>query len=1577
MNTLNITSTTENLQIINVSGDTSGSYFDLLPVQNWEGRATITIRIEDSHGNVAEHGCEVLVGHLACGNISDNTIWDADTIHVTCDVTVSENALLKIMPGTVVLFHGFQSIKVLGQINATGTASEKIIFTSQDSTGFYSVYNDGHIYEENIGWNRIYIRNHSIDIRISVFKHCIFKYASNSALYVSLYPGIEIMDCEFKYNISGAIYAYNTRAQIKNCTFTNNTSRFNASAIIGQLATIIDSCIFKDNMSVERAGAILLHSGEHLVTNSLFERNSVRSGACLDITGKTRISKNIFINNTSWHTGTGAAMLYSGVLFDNNLVCKNIGNKSPNVSWGASGGVYLCGTPILTNNTIVYNKAYNGMGGGLCIEESSAPVVYNTIIYGNQSDPVMNQINFYNGNSSTGLSIINSNIQGGKEEITGLGNILMYENNIETDPEFLTDTLQAGTPLVIEPSYLALSDSSHCINSGTPDTTGLNLPEFDLAGNPRIYPGIIQRIDIGAYEFQGEPENRPPIVEKTDDQEMFVSTSKDITVSYSETDTNDSVSVNISSSLPNICIDSVIINTSQISFKIIPEKRWIGTGDIIIILSDKAGHVVSDTFAVDVTNMVCGTIAGDMIWDADTIKVNCDVNVTGNLTIKPGTYVEFQGHYQLKVNSLQAIGTPTDSIIFTINDTTGFHDFNTTDGGWNGIFIMWGYPPSRLEYCKVKYGKILDYVWYNNCCVIAALESKLEIKNSDLVYNYANNGAVSISEGNSFNLEHSNISNNFCSAIGGWSYDLEIDSCVIKNNNGTGISYGPSSRASITNNIISNNKGRGISAAEPLRSIISGNYIAYNKCGISIREFDVPENGLISNNIIAHNSPEGGIYMKEHNYPIVNNIICNNISTSNNCGGGITLSLCNPKLINNTILNNSAPTGGGIWIISHGEEILNCIFRGNFASQSGNQFYFYDWLGYGDNPTFNATISNCNIEGGKEAFGGLEYLGKYENNIDELPYFLDPENGDYSLTDSSPCINAGIPDTTGLDLPEFDLAGNPRILDLTVDIGAYEYYSGDLKIVLQPVNETTCVGDSVILVANAVGGVTGYQWQKEGIDMTDENTRFLVMDSLLPGDAGNYNCIIEGISETISTDTLRLLVFNIDLGNDTIMCPGQTVMLDGGDQAETWLWSNGSTERYCLVDNAGVYWLEATNSIGCVSSDTIIISHQYPFIEELAFVTCDNITGKNIIVWNITSNVGTTDYIIYKAYEDSYVILDTLSYGEDNNYYIDEYTYLPGYADEYALTTINWCNNELALDNPHKMLHISGYVDLSKGLTLSIEEYQGIEYDKYYIFRGSDPLNLELVDSINHEGFYTSYIDSAYPYDETYYQAGIKLPEKYIININGSEREFRYSLSNLYFKPRNNKAPYDIILSNNRIDENLPEGTEVGIISALDYDLEDYHTFHLVSGPGDSDNNNFQIINNKLIAAVSFDFESTAENSIRIRAVDDGPANMFNEKVFKIYINDLTESGTINHIYDDKVIVLPNPIKQKAIIKFPNKENESYTLYLKDLTGNVIIIYGNITSDSYELDRGNLPPGLYLLELSNEKITYRTRIIFD
>jgi hypothetical protein len=50
--------------------------------------------------------------------------------------------------------------------------------------------------------------------------------------------------------------------------------------------------------------------------------------------------------------------------------------------------------------------------------------------------------------------------------------------------------------------------------------------------------------------------------------------------------------------------------------------------------------------------------------------------------------------------------------------------------------------------------------------------------------------------------------------------------------------------------------------------------------------------------------------------------------------------------------------------------------------------------------------------------------------------FVDAANGNYHLQPGSPCINAGTNDSVTV---QTDLDGNPRIMDVLVDMGPYEY----------------------------------------------------------------------------------------------------------------------------------------------------------------------------------------------------------------------------------------------------------------------------------------------------------------------------------------------------------------------------------------------------------------------------------------------------------------------------------------------------------------------------------------------------------
>jgi hypothetical protein len=71
---------------------------------------------------------------------------------------------------------------------------------------------------------------------------------------------------------------------------------------------------------------------------------------------------------------------------------------------------------------------------------------------------------------------------------------------------------------------------------------------------------------------------------------------------------------------------------------------------------------------------------------------------------------------------------------------------------------------------------------------------------------------------------------------------------------------------------------------------------------------------------------------------------------------------------------------------------------------------------------------------------------------------------------------------------------------------------------------------------------------------------------------------------------------------------------------------------------------------------------------------------------------------------------------------------------------------------------------------------------------------------------------------------------------------------------------------------------------------------------------------------------------------------------------------------DQTLAIFPNPFKDNARIAFPNPNGTPWRLIITDLAGKVIRTEGNITTGEYELERGNLPAGTYLVELRGERI---------
>ena len=258
-----------------------------------------------------------------------------------------------------------------------------------------------------------------------------------------------------------------------------------------------------------------------------------------------------------------------------------------------------------------------------------------------------------------------------------------------------------------------------------------------------------------------------------------------------------------------------------------------------------------------------------------------------------------------------------------------------------------------------------------------------------------------------------------------------IANCIIQNgsttSNGGGITAYKSSLV-IANCIIEHNKTDQEGGAIYLGSsnaTITGCTFSNNSAGTEgggIFLHDSRET-QISHSSIRGNSATiraAGIHCYNRSHPTITNcMITDNEGPEQ--GGGVCCGFnSDPTIANCTFANNTAGSGGGAYC---GEEshptFVNCIFWDNVPNSVERYFSF-------------ATLTYCDVEGG--------YAG--EGNFVANPLFVGSGSGDYHLSASSPCIDAGTADGAPTD----DYEGDARPQDQAVDVGADEYVALELGL---------------------------------------------------------------------------------------------------------------------------------------------------------------------------------------------------------------------------------------------------------------------------------------------------------------------------------------------------------------------------------------------------------------------------------------------------------------------------------------------------------------------------------------------------
>ncbi len=398
-----------------------------------------------------------------------------------------------------------------------------------------------------------------------------------------------------------------------------------------------------------------------------------------------------------------------------------------------------------------------------------------------------------------------------------------------------------------------------------------------------------------------------------------------------------------------------------------------------------------------VTTILSATVINIPV-DYATIQEGLNVAVEGDsVLVASGTYERIVWP---ETSSIKLIGNGAENCIIDANNSlnsaicitilSGIIDTTTVITGFtitNGL----GYAGGGI-YCLSSSPKLENLIINDNLAsygggIYCGLDSDPSLSNVYITNNSAMNfgGGICCESNSSPNIKNVIIIDNDASGSGGGIYCWNDSSPSLEN-------------VTIVNNSVSGEYGGG-----------SG-ITCTNNSDLSLVNVIISENSSTGDESFA-----GGINCASSNIDLQNVIISNN--SASNKGGGIHFRNSISNLKNVTICENSAGSeGGGIYCqFGSSVNLVNCILWNDTPQEI-----------YVSSDTVSVAYSN--IQGGWAGIG----------NIDDDPLFVGSGNYSYSIQDLSPCVNSGTPDTTGLNLPEYDLAGNPRIYGGRIDMGAYE-----------------------------------------------------------------------------------------------------------------------------------------------------------------------------------------------------------------------------------------------------------------------------------------------------------------------------------------------------------------------------------------------------------------------------------------------------------------------------------------------------------------------------------------------------------
>ena len=312
-----------------------------------------------------------------------------------------------------------------------------------------------------------------------------------------------------------------------------------------------------------------------------------------------------------------------------------------------------------------------------------------------------------------------------------------------------------------------------------------------------------------------------------------------------------------------------------------------------------------------------------------------------------------------------------------------------------------------------------------------------------------------------------------------------------------------------------------------------------------------------------------------------------------------------------------------------------------------------------------------------------------------------------------------------------------------VSVGSYTVGQAPLIQLTSVVEDPTsaCGASDGLIDASATGGIGALDLEYFNIN------NISVSNDPLTAPAGFYNLVVSDINgcsqsfpftiedpsgPVIAVDT----IITSSCSND-----GQIQLINVGNNAVSFLWSNAQTTLNLSNLSPGEYSLQATNASGCVSASFYTVDATLPQDVEICLITVDTATNTNLLVWEKPVTNDIAYFNIYRETSTSgvYQLIDTVNYTSLSQF-TDPVADPSVRSWRYKISAVDACDVEGQISDFHKTIHLSINLGLGGVYNLLWDEYEGFTYPEFKIMRYTNPGGWVVVDQLATTDF--SYTDT-------------------------------------------------------------------------------------------------------------------------------------------------------------------------------------------------------------------------------------------